>query len=102
MYVFFLFSFEIDYPLITNQRYDFTVYSISQHKGDNIEFAIVLKNNKLLSFNLNSNEEINDFIINAGKVEENTWSMYLRTNVKPLKYPNFDKYEEKDIYSFLK
>ena len=69
---------------------------------DNIEFTIVLKNNKLLSFNLNSNEEINDFIINAGKVEENTWSMYLRTNVKPLKYPNFDKYEEKDIYSFLK
>ena len=35
-----IFSFECDYPLITNQRYDYTVYSISQHKGDNIEFAI--------------------------------------------------------------
>ena len=35
-----VFSFEIDYPLITNQRYDFTVYSISNHVGDNIEYAV--------------------------------------------------------------
>ena len=36
-----VFSFECDYPLITNQRYDdITVYSISNHSGDNVEFAI--------------------------------------------------------------
>lgn len=35
-----VFSFECDYPLMTNQRYDFTVYSISQHVGDNIEYAV--------------------------------------------------------------
>ena len=35
-----IFSFECDYPLITNQRYDFTVYSISNHSGDNVEFAV--------------------------------------------------------------
>ena len=35
-----IFSFECDYPLITNQRYDFTVYSIYNHSGDNVEFAI--------------------------------------------------------------
>ena len=35
-----VFSFECDYPLITNQRYGINVYSISNHSGDNIEFAI--------------------------------------------------------------
>lgn len=35
-----IFSFECDYPLMTNQRYDFTVYSIYNHSGDNIEFAV--------------------------------------------------------------
>lgn len=35
-----IFSFECDYPLMTNQRHDYTVYSISQHKGDNVEFAV--------------------------------------------------------------
>lgn len=35
-----IFSFECDYPLMTNQRYDKTVYSISNHSGDNIEFAV--------------------------------------------------------------
>lgn len=34
------FSFECDYPLMSNQRYDFTVYSISNHSGDNIEYAV--------------------------------------------------------------
>ena len=35
-----IFSFECDYPLITNLRYNYTVYSIMDHVGDNIEFAI--------------------------------------------------------------
>ena len=35
-----IFSFECDYPLMFNQRYNFTVYSISNHVGDNIEYSV--------------------------------------------------------------